>query len=146
MTAPRYLVDIGFKTLNLFHRSVLRATGARVGGSAFGMPIVELHTLGRKSGLVRSVLLASPVVDGHTIVLVASKGGDNRNPEWFENLIVHPDVEVTIDKQRRPMHARIANVDEESELWPRVVESYRPYAAYRRRAHRTIPLIICEPR
>jgi deazaflavin-dependent oxidoreductase (nitroreductase family) len=146
MRTPRYLVDFGFRTLNLLHRTVLHATGARVGGSAFGMPIVELHTLGRKSGLVRSVLLASPVVDGHMVVLVASKGGDNRNPEWFENLIVHPDVEITIGKKRRPMRARVANAEEESELWPKVIETYKSYAAYRRRAHREIPLVICEPR
>ena len=146
MRAPRELIDLGFRALNLVHRTVVRATGARVGGSAFGMPVVHLHTIGRRSGLERSVFLTAPVVDGDSIVLVASKGGDDRNPQWFENLLVHPDVEVTIAKRRRAMRARVASVDETTALWPRVIGSYKPYATYRRRAHREIPLVICEPR
>ena len=146
MRVPRRAVDLGFKALNLFHRAVLRASGARVGSSAFGMTIVELHAIGRRSGRVRSVLLASPVVDGDTFVLVASKGGDDRNPDWFENLIAHPEVEVTIRQHRRHVRARVATSAEAAQLWPRVVDAYGPYASYRKRANREIPLVICEPR
>lgn len=110
------------------------------------MSIVQLHTIGRKSGRERTVLLAAPVVDADRIVLVASKGGDERNPDWFMNLLAHPDVELTIGRQRRTVRARVADRAEEDELWPRVVAAYRPYASYRRRAQRDIPLVICEPR
>ena len=140
------MVDSGFRALNLVHHSVLRATRSRVGASAFGMSIVQLHTIGRKSGRERTVLLAAPVVDADRIVLVASKGGDERNPDWFMNLLAHPDVELTIGRQRRTVRARVADRAEEDELWPRVVAAYRPYASYRRRAQRDIPLVICEPR
>jgi deazaflavin-dependent oxidoreductase (nitroreductase family) len=149
MTRPRLarrVVDYGFRALNLFHRTVLHATGFRVGASAFGMSIVELHTIGRRSALERTVLLASPVVEGQRIVLVASKGGDDRNPDWFENLLAHPDVDVTIHRQRRHMRARVATSSEAAELWPRVIDAYTPYASYRKRAKREIPLVICEPR
>ena len=146
MRVPRRVVNGGFKALNLFHRSVLRASGARLGSSAFGMCIVELHTIGRKSGRERTVLLAAPVVEGESIVLVASKGGDDRNPDWFENLVAHPDVEVTVARSRRALRARVASKAEAAELWPRVVAAYGPYASYRRRANREIPLVICEPR
>lgn len=146
MRTPAPLVDLGFKALNFVHRTILRASGARIGGSAFGMPIVELRTIGRSSGVERTVLLTSPVVEGETIVLVASKGGDDRNPQWFENLVVHPDVEVTLRRQRRRMRARVATSEEATDLWPKVVASYGPYDSYRRRARREIPLVICEPR
>jgi deazaflavin-dependent oxidoreductase (nitroreductase family) len=146
MRAPRGLVDVGFKVLNLVHRTILHATGARLGTSAFGLSFVELHTTGRKSGLERTVFLAAPVVEGDTLVLVASKGGDDRDPEWFKNLVSHPDVEVTQGTRRRHVRARVANADEASELWPRVIAAYKPYASYRRRATREIPLVICEPR
>jgi len=146
MRVPRSLIDSGFKSLNLFHRTVLRVTGRRYGTSAFGMPLVELHTTGRKSGLERTVLLASPVTRGSSLVLVASKGGDNRNPEWLENLVAHPDVEITMGKVRRPMRARVATAEEASELWPQVIARYRPYDSYRRRAGREIPLVLCDPR
>jgi len=143
---PRSVIDGGFKSLNLVHRTVLRVTGQRLGTSAFGMPMVELHTTGRKSGLERTVVLASPATRGSSLVLVASKGGDDRNPEWFENLVVHPDVEMTVDGMRRPMRARVATAEEASELWPEVIAHYRHYASYRRRAQREIPLVLCDPR
>ena len=146
MKTPSPVVDLGFKVLNLVHRTIFQASGSRIGGSAFGMPIVELRTIGRKSGLVRTVMLTAPVVRGEVIVLVASKGGDDRHPLWFQNLVAQPDIEVTIGRVRKIMRARVANSAEAADLWPDVIASYRPYATYRRRAHRDIPLVICEPR
>ena len=44
------VIDAGFKLLNLTHKTVLRATGGRWPTMLFGMPGVELQTIGRKSG------------------------------------------------------------------------------------------------
>ena len=71
-------------------------------GSAFGMPVVELHTVGRKSGQPRSTMLTAPVTEGDRVVLVASKGGDDRDPDWYRNLIAHPDIELTMAGLRWP--------------------------------------------
>jgi deazaflavin-dependent oxidoreductase (nitroreductase family) len=139
-------VDLGFKVLNSTHRSVLHLSAGRVGGKIMGKPIVELLTVGRKSGVVRSTMLLAPVVDGDRVVLVASKGGDDRDPDWYRNLLAHPDVELTMNGEQRPMRARPANLEEEGELWPRVEKSYKSYASYRERTTRDIPLVICEPR
>jgi deazaflavin-dependent oxidoreductase (nitroreductase family) len=139
-------VDIGFKMLNSTHRAVLHLSAGRLGGSIMGRPMVELLTVGRKSGAVRSTILLAPVVDGNRVILVASKGGDDRDPDWYRNLLAHPDVELTMNGEQRPMRARPATLEEEGELWPRVVKSYRPYASYRERTTRDIPLVICEPR
>ena len=146
MRVPSTIIDLGFKALNKAHRSIVRASGGRVGRSALGMPVVELHTVGRTSGLVRSTMLTAPVVDGDQVVLVASKGGDDRDPDWYRNIVAHPDVELTIRAERTLMRARIASPDERAVLWPRVVAAYKPYDSYRRRARREIPLVICEPR
>jgi deazaflavin-dependent oxidoreductase (nitroreductase family) len=146
MSLQQYLADIGLKTMNLVHRTILHATGGLVLSSAFGMPVVELHTVGRTSGLPRSTMLTAPVVDGDRVVLVASKGGDDRDPDWYRNLIAHPDAEVTMAGRRRPVRARRASPDEKAELWPRVVAAYPGYAGYQRRTKRDIPLVICEPR
>ena len=146
MRAPRQFVDTGFRALNLLHRTLLRVTGARVGTSAFGLTFVQLHTFGRRTGLTRTVLLVAPVIDGDTFVLVASKGGDDRDPEWFKNLVANPDVELTIGTDRRAVRARVATAEEAARLWPRVIGAYKPYASYRRRTSREIPLVICEPR
>jgi deazaflavin-dependent oxidoreductase (nitroreductase family) len=146
MSMQRYLTDFGFKTVTQIHRTILHVTGGRVLGSAFGMPVVELHTVGRTSGLPRSTMLAAPVVDGDRVVLVASKGGDDRDPDWYRNLMAHPEIELTMDGRRRPMLAHRASQEEKAELWPRVVAAYRGYAGYQRRTERDIPVVICEPR
>jgi deazaflavin-dependent oxidoreductase (nitroreductase family) len=139
------LADGFLKSMNLSHQAILRLSGGRVLSSAFGMPAVELETTGRKSGLRRTTMLTAPVVDGERVVLVASKGGDDRDPDWFRNLVAHPEVAVTMNGSRREMVARVASPEEKAELWPRIVASYRGYAGYQRRTNRDIPVVIFEP-
>jgi deazaflavin-dependent oxidoreductase (nitroreductase family) len=146
MDLQHYLADISMKTMSRVHRVILHLSGGQVLGSAFGMPVVELHTTGRTSGLPRSTMLTAPVTDGDRVVLVASKGGDDRDPDWYRNLLAHPEIELTIAGHRRPMRGRRASQAEKTELWPRVVAAYPGYAGYQRRTERDIPLVICEPR
>jgi deazaflavin-dependent oxidoreductase (nitroreductase family) len=142
----QHLADIGLRTMSQVHRAILHVTGGRVLGSAFGMPVVELQTVGRKSGLPRTTMLTAPIIEGDRIVLVASKGGDDRDPDWYRNLMAHPEAELTVAGQHRLVQARRASPDEKAELWPRVVAAYPGYAGYQRRTERDIPLVICEPR
>ena len=140
------LTDIGMKGMNLGHRVILKITGGRVLKTAFGMPTVELHTIGRKTGQRRSTLLTSPVHSDDRVVLVASKGGDDRNPLWYENLRANPEVEITVDGTTHPLRARTATPDEKAELWPQITAAYKGYAGYQKRTDRDIPVVICEPR
>jgi hypothetical protein len=126
MDMQQYLADVSLKTMSRVHRAIVHLSGGQLLGSAFGMPVVELHTTGRKSGRPRSTMLTAPVVDGDRVVLVASKGGDDRDPDWYRNLM--------------------ASAAEKAELWPRVVAAYQGYGGYQRRTERDIPLVILEPR
>src|SRR5947207_8115648 len=81
---------------NVVHRSIVKGTGGRVGGSGYGMPVVILTTTGRKSGKERTTMLTTPVHDDNRVVLVASYGGDDRHPAWFLNLRDNPDVELEL--------------------------------------------------
>ena len=146
MDLQHFLADVSMKTMSQVHRAIVHLSGGQLLGSAFGMPVVELHTTGRTSGLPRSTMLTAPVTDGDRVVLVASKGGDDRDPDWYRNLLAHPEIELTMAGQRRPMRARRASPAEKAELWPRVVAAYSGYAGYQRRTERDIPLVICEPR
>ena len=107
------------------------------------MTAVELHTIGRKSGLPRSSMLTSPIHDESRVVLVASKGGNERDPLWYGNLRANPDVEVTMNGATRAMRARTASKDEKAELWPEIVATYKNYAQYQERSGRDIPVVIC---
>lgn len=138
--------DAVFKGLNAFHRGVLRLTGGRIGWNAGRMPVLELTTTGRKSGRPHTVILTSPLQDGETIVVVASRGGDPHHPAWFLNLRDHPDVEVSFGgAPKRPMRARVASADERASMWPRVTSKYKGYAGYQRKTEREIPLVLLEP-
>ena len=146
MSLPPSVTDLGFKAMSRVHRAVLRLTGGRVAGTVSGMPAVELRTTGRTSGQPRWTMLTAPVADEDKVVLIASKGGADRDPDWYRNLVADPDVEVIIAGRRRLMRARTASPEEKAELWPRVGAANPGYDGYQRRTRREIPVIICEPR
>jgi deazaflavin-dependent oxidoreductase (nitroreductase family) len=90
------------------------------------MTVIELHTVGRRSGREHSTLLT--------------------DPDWYRNILAHPEVDFTVARERKAAIARPATPEEASDLWPLVLLAYRPYGSYQRRSSRDIPLIICEPR
>lgn len=146
MASNPTLVDLMAKGLNAVHRSLLAVSGGRIGATARGMHVVELHTTGRTSGQRRSVMLTAPIYEPDRIVLVASKNGDDRNPDWYRNLVAQPHIEVTEAGATRPMQARTASAEEKAEMWPAIVAANKGYASYQRRTEREIPVVICEPR
>jgi deazaflavin-dependent oxidoreductase (nitroreductase family) len=138
--------DFGFKVMNTIHRGLLKISGGRLGWEAQHMPVLELTTSGRKSGRPHSVMLTSPVQDGTTLVVVASRGGGDQSPAWFLNLRDNPEVEVALQgaaKQR--MRARTATPEERARLWPMVVADHKNYAAYQTKTSRQLPLVLLEP-
>lgn len=140
------LTDLLMMALNALHRGVLTVSGGRIGRTIGSMPAVELHTIGRSSGKRRSTMLTAPVHGDGRYVLVASKGGDDRNPQWYLNLVANPDVELTVDGTTVPMRAHTASAEEKAELWPGIVATYRGYAGYQQKTKRDIPVVVCEPR
>ncbi len=137
--------DIAFKTMNTVHRSLLWISGGRLGWTAGRMPVLELTTTGRKSGQARTTMLTTPHQDGDTIVLVASRGGDDHHPAWFLNLRDNPSVTVKTKDGRREMTARVAGADERAELWPKITSAYTNYEGYQNNTDREIPVVILDP-
>jgi deazaflavin-dependent oxidoreductase (nitroreductase family) len=108
------------------------------------MQTLELHVIGRTSGQKRSTLLTAPICEDDRVILVASKGGHSDHPQWYKNLVVNPDVEITIDGQTRAMKARTASAEERAELWPQITRKFRNYAGYQASTDREIPVVVCE--
>lgn len=108
--------------------------------------VLLLHCRGAKSGQPRVVpLLYTPT--GDRVVLVASKAGADHHPAWYHNVMAHPDVEIDIDGERRPMRARRVEGAEREELWRLVNDNYPGYDDYQARAGgRRIPVLALEPR
>ena len=146
MTLRQRFFDLTLTGMNVGHRVLLAVTRGRRGWTIGSMPAVELHTVGRVSGNRRSTMLTSPVHGDGRWVLVASKGGDDRDPQWYRNLVANPDVELTIRGVTHSLRARTATPQEKSELWPQIVKVNPGYAGYQLKTDREIPVVICEER
>jgi len=145
MRTPDKILDVGAWMLENGHRTLLKLSGGRFPRTVMGMQPVELHTIGRTSGQRRSTMLTAPICEDHRVVLIASKGGHQDHPDWYKNLVAHPDVELTIDDRTLPMRARTASGDERASLWSKVVAVYKGYEVYQGNTDRDIPVVICEP-
>ena len=138
--------DLQMKAMNGIHRVAMRATGGRFGWKLLGMPVVELTTTGRKSGQPRTVMLTSPLQEGSTVVVVASRGGDDRPPAWLLNVEASGDVQVAMDgRGPQPWKARVATDEERTRMWPVITREHKNYAGYQRKTDREIPLVLLTP-
>lgn len=138
--------DAMAKVLTGFHRLVFDVSKGKLLGKASGMPVVKLTTIGRKSGQRRTTMLTSPLVQGDNVVLVASYGGDDRDPAWFGNLVANPDVEVVMNGSVRAMRARVTEDVERTQLWEELTANHANYAGYQRKTSRQIPVVVLEPK
>ena len=121
-----------------------RLSGGKIGGRMQKAKVLLLHHVGRKSGKTRvTPLLFLP--DGERLVIVASKGGTDKNPAWFGNLMASPETTVEVGRETRRVRARQAGDEERAQLWPRLVEIYKPYESYQTYTDRQIPVVVLEP-
>ena len=139
--------DLLSKTINAVHKTLIAVSGGRLGAKMKSLPVVKLTTTGRKSGQPRTVMLTAPVHGDGRYVLVASKGGDDRDPDWYRNLVAEPNITLEPIGGKGPVAliARTATADEKAELWPAIAGAAEGYAAYTEKTDRDIPIVICEP-
>jgi deazaflavin-dependent oxidoreductase (nitroreductase family) len=141
----RSVIAFGNLLLEGTHRTLLTLTGGRFPHRLGKMQLLELHTIGRKTGQRRATLLSTPLHDERRLILVASKGGYPDDPIWYKNLVANPEVEITIEGKTQRMRAHTATPDEKAELWPQITAVNPGYDGYQRRTQRQIPVVICEP-
>ncbi|MGE2718948.1 nitroreductase family deazaflavin-dependent oxidoreductase [Mycolicibacterium celeriflavum] len=146
------VVDRVMKYAGKAHVWVYRRTGGKIGanwrvGAGFKKPVptLLLEHIGRKSGR----RLVSPLVfitDGDDVIVVASKGGSDTDPQWYRNLVANPDAYIEIGSDRRAVRAVTANPEQRARLWPKLVEAYADFDTYQSWADREIPVVILQPR
>jgi deazaflavin-dependent oxidoreductase (nitroreductase family) len=81
---------------------------------------------------------------GDAFAIFASKGGAPTNPDWFHNLVAHPDVTVEVGTETLPMQARVADGDEHERIWSRQKELMPGFADYEANTTRRIPVVVLE--
>jgi deazaflavin-dependent oxidoreductase (nitroreductase family) len=106
-----------------------------------GIPIIVVTMMGAKSGKVRKICLMRVEHNGE-YALVASKGGDPRNPAWYENLVADPHIMIQDGPQPYDFTVREVSGEERDIWWERSVAVYPPYAEYAQKAGRLIPVLV----
>jgi deazaflavin-dependent oxidoreductase (nitroreductase family) len=109
------------------------------------VPVLLLDHVGRKSGTAFTTPLLY-LDDAPDVVIVASQGGMHHDPQWYLNLMAHPETTVQIKAELRPVRARVANAEEAAVIWPRLDALYADFVNYRRWTDREIPVVVLERR
>ena len=133
------------KAMTRTHVFLSRLSGGRWFNKLGKDDVCFVTMKGAKSGRTLTIpLMYVPYREG--VLLVASLGGAPSNPVWYGNLVKNPEITVTHRGRAMNLRARIARPEEKAALWPICDQHYAPYADYRKRTNRDIPIFVCEPR
>jgi deazaflavin-dependent oxidoreductase (nitroreductase family) len=134
-----------FRLFTGIHAKLYKLTGGRFmgGGTDQGSVLVLTHK-GAKTGKVRDTPLMS-FRDGDNYLVVASAGGDARNPGWYHNVMTNPETEINVNGETIAVRARDAGSERDA-LWEKVVAAESRFESYETRTNRVIPIVILEPR
>ncbi len=146
------MLPVIFRHMSRAQVWVYRKTNGRIGGkwrigAGFRKPVptLLLEHRGRISGKLFTVPLLY-LRDGQDLVVVASQGGLRNHPQWYRNLVACPDTIAQVGGERRPVRAVIADAQQRSRLWPRLVGLYADFDTYQSWTEREIPVVVLQPR
>lgn len=144
VTVPSIVKDKLTWAFTRLHGELYQRTGGKVGQQLGPSQILLLTTTGRTSGQPRTTPL-SFIADDDVRVLIASYGGDDRHPQWYQNLLAHPEATIQVGPKTEQVRARTATPEEKARYWPKMVAMYKGYDGYQRRTERDIPVVLLEP-
>jgi len=118
--------------------------GTSIGGLPPG-PTLLLFTTGRISGKPSIMPVGFKEIDG-AYVIVGSKAGSKKHPDWYYNLMAQGSVKLKVKNNEFEATTRIAEGEEREKLWVQLVEQTPAYVDCQVAAgDRQIPVVICEP-
>src|SRR5260370_3108623 len=128
---------------NDYNRQVieeLRANGGKVSGPFEHTPLHLLTTTGAKSG-ERRITPMGYIPDGDRLLVFASNGGAPTHPDWYHNLVAHPEVTVEVGTETVDAIAVVTEDSERDRLWTKAVELYPFLAEHHANTTRQFPVI-----
>ena len=99
-----------------------------------------LHTEGAKTGLPRVNPMMYLDLDGRRFVF-ASYAGADADPDWFRNLVAHPDVEVEVGTETYAAQAKPLDRAERDRIYAEQARRYPGFAEYEAKTTRVIPVV-----
>jgi deazaflavin-dependent oxidoreductase (nitroreductase family) len=121
-----------------------RTNHGKVGGNFDGAPLLLLHTVGARSGKPRVNPMMYLPDEGRYLVF-ASKAGSDQNPDWYHNLIAHPEVKIEVGDEILTVRAAELHGAERDAHFAEQARRYPGFADYQRKTDRVIPVIALTP-
>lgn len=117
-----------------------RANEGKVGGPFEGRTLLLLTTTGAKSGQQRTTPLVY-LADGDRLMIFASKGGAPTNPDWYHNLVAHPDATVEVGTETFDVTASVLTGEERDRIYAKQAKLVPWFADYEKKTTRKIPVV-----
>jgi deazaflavin-dependent oxidoreductase (nitroreductase family) len=103
-------------------------------------PMLLLHTIGARTGREHVVPIRC-LPDEDSWYVFASARGSDRHPDWYRNVVVHPDFTIEKGTETVPVHATELFGAERNAVFGRQAARFPIFAEYERKLQRTIPVI-----
>lgn len=117
-----------------------RANREQVGDQFAGRPLLLLTTRGARSGRAHTTPMMY-VRDGDRLLVIASNAGAPTAPDWYHNLVAHPDVTVEVGAETYPATAVVLEGEERAMKWGEIVAAYAFFADHQAKVARQIPVV-----
>lgn len=139
----RLLVRVS-RTVAAAHTALFRATGGRAGNRFRGGDVLLLTVTGRRSGRQFTTPLLY-LRDGADLVVAASNGGIDAEPQWWRNLLADPRATVEVGDRSTAVTAEEVQDPERAVLWDRLAERLPAYDGYQAGVGRRIAVVRLRP-
>ncbi|MEW1829062.1 nitroreductase family deazaflavin-dependent oxidoreductase [Streptomyces sp. NPDC088196] len=129
---------------NDFNQPVIdefRANRGRMSGYFEGARLLLLTTTGARTGTPHTTPVGYFPDNGDRVLVIASAAGSARHPDWFHNLVAHPQVTVESGSFTYEARAVVLTGEERDEVFARAVEADPGWAAYQEKTTRVIPVV-----
>jgi deazaflavin-dependent oxidoreductase (nitroreductase family) len=123
-----------------------RVSRGRLNWGMFNVPSATLTTTGAKSGQVRQAQVAYFHDCHDDVIVMASNYAGSKHPQWYHNLVAHPDCELGDEAFRAE---EVTEPGEYARLFGLAEGYFQLFADYRVKAAqvgRTIPVMRLTPR
>ena len=120
-----------------------RANGGKLNPPLDDAPVLILTTTGTRSGRPRSTPLTYST-DGDHLIIVAAKGGAPTNPDWYHNLVAHPEVTVEVGPETFRARATVSTEPERARLFNQHTAARPNFLEFQNRTTRQLPVIVLE--
>jgi deazaflavin-dependent oxidoreductase (nitroreductase family) len=137
-----------------FSRWMQRTMNARMNrkvrsgrGRAMGMDVLILNTVGHRSGQPRETPVAW-FADGENARLIVASGGGSRNPDWYVNLMAHPE-QASIElpgSEAQPVRPERLDGADRAKAWELITAAQPRYGKYQSKSDREYPVVRLTPR